>query len=78
MNSGQVDDADDRRADEVSIVVCERGPLLVSGPMSLLDSDGNPIPTHRSTVALCRCGRTSLAPFCDGSHKLRRDKRRDR
>ncbi|WAC58145.1 CDGSH iron-sulfur domain-containing protein [Gordonia sp. SL306] len=54
------------------IVVCDDGPLLVRGPIDLCRSDGSPIPVRRSTVALCRCGRSSITPMCDGSHKLGR------
>ena len=50
------------------------GPLLVRGPVSLTDQDGNEIPLDRGTVALCRCGRSRLRPFCDGTHKLVRFK----
>jgi CDGSH-type Zn-finger protein len=46
------------------------GPYLLRGAFELIDQDGNPIETHRSTIALCRCGRSQLRPFCDGSHKL--------
>jgi CDGSH-type Zn-finger protein len=46
------------------------GPYLLRGAFVLTDQDGAPIPTRRSTVALCRCGRSQLRPFCDGTHKL--------
>lgn len=45
------------------------GPLLVRGDVELSDADGRPIPRRRRTVALCRCGKSGLAPFCDGTHK---------
>lgn len=45
------------------------GPLLVRGPFELVDQDGNPIETKRTTIALCRCGRSKIKPFCDGTHK---------
>ena len=57
---------------EVTITVCPDGPLLVRGPAELLDGDGVVLPRHRTTVALCRCGRSSIAPYCDGTHKKRR------
>ncbi|VXB77611.1 Iron-binding protein [Microbacterium sp. 8M] len=45
------------------------GPLIVRGDVELLSADGTPIPTRRRTVALCRCGLSSIKPFCDGTHK---------
>jgi CDGSH-type Zn-finger protein len=45
------------------------GPLLVRGPFTLVDQDGNEIEVHQKTVALCRCGRSARKPFCDGMHK---------
>ncbi|AWK72704.1 MULTISPECIES: CDGSH iron-sulfur domain-containing protein [Rhodococcus] len=54
---------------DVTITVCPDGPLLVRGSAQLFDTDGNPLPSNRATVALCRCGRTGIAPFCDSSHK---------
>jgi CDGSH-type Zn-finger protein len=46
----------------------ENGPLIVRGPFALADEDGREIEVGRRTVALCRCGRSRLRPFCDGSH----------
>ncbi|WP_431279382.1 CDGSH iron-sulfur domain-containing protein [Leifsonia poae] len=57
-----------------TIVACTDGPLLVRGPVTILDSDGEPIPQNRRTVALCRCGVSTIKPFCDGTHKLIRFK----
>ena len=45
------------------------GPLIVRGDFRLVDQDGQEIDPGRRTVALCRCGRSSLKPFCDGTHK---------
>jgi CDGSH-type Zn-finger protein len=46
------------------------GPLLVRGPFTLTDQDGNEIPFRGQTIALCRCGRSRRKPFCDGTHKV--------
>ncbi|QTE30139.1 CDGSH iron-sulfur domain-containing protein [Pengzhenrongella sicca] len=54
----------------VTIVACPDGPLLVRGDALLVDAAGVPIPRRRATVALCRCGASAIAPFCDGSHKF--------
>ena len=45
------------------------GPLIVRGEFRLEDTDGNEIDPGRKTVALCRCGKSGIKPFCDGTHK---------
>ena len=45
------------------------GPLIVRGDFRLVDQDGNEIDPGRRTVALCRCGKSGIKPFCDGTHK---------
>jgi CDGSH-type Zn-finger protein len=45
------------------------GPLIVRGNFRLTDQDGAEIDPGRDTVALCRCGKSGIKPFCDGSHK---------
>ena len=56
--------------DEAVITPYENGPLIVRGPFTITDQDGNPIDAGRRTIALCRCGRSQIRPFCDGTHKL--------
>jgi CDGSH-type Zn-finger protein len=46
------------------------GPLVVRGPFRMVDQDGREIEVDRKTVALCRCGKSRLRPFCDGTHKV--------
>jgi CDGSH-type Zn-finger protein len=46
------------------------GPLIVRGPFTLRDQDGKDIEVTRETIALCRCGKSRMRPFCDGTHKL--------
>jgi CDGSH-type Zn-finger protein len=46
------------------------GPLLIRGPFRMIDQDGQEIDVDRRTVALCRCGKSRIRPFCDGTHKL--------
>ncbi|MCL2534444.1 MAG: CDGSH iron-sulfur domain-containing protein [Nocardiaceae bacterium] len=70
------DDREACTAQGTSITVCPDGPLLVRGPVTILDEDGRPIIVHRKTFALCRCGCSSRPPFCDGTHKRRRRPRR--
>jgi CDGSH-type Zn-finger protein len=54
----------------VSIVPYRDGPYVVRGDFQLLDQEGAEIPLGRRTVALCRCGRSRMRPFCDGTHRL--------
>jgi CDGSH-type Zn-finger protein len=53
-----------------TIVACADGPLLVRGEVDLVSAAGEPIPRGRKTIALCRCGVSTIKPFCDGTHKL--------
>ena len=45
------------------------GPYLIRGPFVMVDQSGNEIEVKRRVVALCRCGRSQIRPFCDGTHK---------
>ena len=56
--------------DTARITPYEDGPLLVRGPFKIVDQDGAEIEVTRKTVALCRCGRSRMKPFCDGTHKV--------
>ena len=60
--------------EEVTITPYRDGPLLVRGPFRLVDQNGDPIEARRETVALCRCGKSRVRPFCDGTHRLVRFK----
>jgi len=53
----------------IKITPYRDGPYLVRGPFALVDQDGNEIEVKRRVVALCRCGRSQIRPFCDGTHK---------
>jgi CDGSH-type Zn-finger protein len=56
---------------DVKIRIRDNGPLLVEGPVSLLDAAGQAFaldPT-KPAFALCRCGASARKPFCDGAHK---------
>ncbi len=48
----------------------EDGPLLLRGQFTLITQDGRIIAPGRSTVALCRCGKSARKPLCDGTHKV--------
>lgn len=54
--------------DEPSIQVSDNGPLLIRGPIELIDMDGEAWNRDTKNLALCRCGQSGNKPFCDGSH----------
>lgn len=53
-----------------TITPYQDGPLIVRGDFELRTPDGRRIDPGRGTVALCRCGRSAVKPFCDGTHKV--------
>jgi CDGSH-type Zn-finger protein len=57
--------------DEVVIKARENGPYKVTGPVRVIDVDGNEydLSDKGEAVALCRCGGSQTKPFCDGTHK---------
>jgi CDGSH iron-sulfur domain-containing protein 3 len=59
--------------DDVVIKARENGPYKVTGPVTLIDADGNEysLAEYGESVVLCRCGGSSTKPFCDGTHKQR-------
>jgi hypothetical protein len=52
-----------------SITVCSAGPYLVRGAAAVVDGDREFEPA-RPVVGICRCDRSSVKPWCDGTHKL--------
>jgi CDGSH-type Zn-finger protein len=54
-------------SDEVNITPSEDGPYIVSGTVVLTAPDGRVI-EHPDPMVMCRCGRSSNKPFCDGTH----------
>jgi CDGSH-type Zn-finger protein len=49
--------------------ICPGGPMLVRGAGSVTTDDGRIHEVRRPVIALCRCGFSGRAPYCDGSHK---------
>ena len=45
------------------------GPYYVRGDITLRGADGKDISTDDPRMALCRCGATGNAPYCDNSHE---------
>jgi len=54
--------------DKIKIKVNDNGPYVVTGSFEVVDSEGNVFDTKKA-VSLCRCGRSSNKPFCDGTYK---------
>ena len=50
----------------VVIKIRDNGPYVVEGDFILTDANGNEIPIVKR--ALCRCGGSTMKPFCDGTH----------
>ncbi|GAB1360555.1 hypothetical protein MASR1M31_23730 [Porphyromonadaceae bacterium] len=50
----------------VELKVVKNGPLIVKGPVKMVLPDGSVEETKK--VFICRCGKTSNEPYCDGSH----------
>jgi CDGSH-type Zn-finger protein len=55
---------------KAQLVPCPNGPILVRGDFEIVGSAGTSVDRGRRTIALCRCGLSSVKPFCDGSHKI--------
>lgn len=61
-----------RPSENPRIRLYPEGPILVKGPVLLVDEHGTELSTRRTIVAVCRCGRSRMAPLCDGSHQRKR------
>ena len=55
---------------EVVVKVIECGPLRIGGHVRIMFSDGSMVIKQRAFI--CRCGKSSNQPFCDGSKELKR------
>lgn len=54
---------------DVKITVSNNGSLKIEGNVTLVDADGNALPTREGKpFYLCRCGESKNKPFCDGTH----------
>jgi CDGSH iron-sulfur domain-containing protein 3 len=51
--------------------VRDNGPYKVTGPVRVVDAEGNEFAIEEPDrpIVLCRCGRSQTKPFCDSSHK---------
>ena len=54
----------------VEIKVRDNGPYKVTGPIRLIDADGNAFELpDGGSIVLCRCGKSQTKPFCDKAHR---------
>jgi CDGSH-type Zn-finger protein len=53
-----------------TVILCAGGPMLLRGDHVIEDADGVRHATTRPVSAVCRCGKSSMQPWCDGTHKL--------
>ncbi len=63
---------------DVEVELCPDGPMLVRGPVTVVDEDGTVTRSTRPVSALCRCGASRRKPWCDATHKLLPDSTRGR
>jgi CDGSH iron-sulfur domain-containing protein 3 len=57
-------------AEPAVIKVRDNGPYKVTGPVVIVDADGNRFAVDDDRpIALCRCGASRTKPFCDRSHR---------
>jgi CDGSH-type Zn-finger protein len=54
-----------------AVAVTQNGPYWVTGGIPVTMSDGRTLEV-RNRVMLCRCGKSSNKPLCDGSHAVAR------
>lgn len=54
---------------DVKITISRNGSLKVEGDVPLFDADGTALETREGKpYFLCRCGKSTNKPFCDGTH----------
>ena len=55
--------------EQVVIKVRRNGPYKVTGPVTIVDADGNEFDIPEGDgIVLCRCGASTTKPFCDKTH----------
>lgn len=59
--------------DHPDIILCPGGPMLLRGKHVVQGEDGTEYQTTRPVSAVCRCGKSQIKPWCDGTHKFLRN-----
>lgn len=65
LKEKEVIEQNENEATKIQII--HNGPAIVSGNFNITDTNGNKL-SKADKVALCRCGKSSSEPFCDGTH----------
>jgi Iron-binding zinc finger CDGSH type len=55
--------------EDVDLEPCGDGPVLARHASVVIDSAGIEHAVTRPVVALCTCGKSQRAPWCDSTHK---------
>ena len=57
--------------ERVEIRVRDDGPYKVTGPVRIVDAEGNELlpDDPDRPIVLCRCGQSHRKPFCDAAHR---------
>ncbi|MBE0676945.1 MAG: CDGSH iron-sulfur domain-containing protein [Bacteroidales bacterium] len=59
---------DRKKHSETVIEVIDNGPLKITGKISFSDQKRG-VKSDVEEIYLCRCGKSSTKPYCDGTHK---------
>jgi len=55
---------------KTKVTINSNGSVKLEGDFEIVDATGGTYGLQgRTVISLCRCGRSSNKPFCDGSHK---------
>jgi uncharacterized Fe-S cluster protein YjdI/CDGSH-type Zn-finger protein len=55
--------------DIAEVQASPHGPLVVRGPVTIVDDASGTTVVEDVRVVLCRCGQSANKPFCDGAHR---------
>ncbi len=65
--SNSINEKKESKESTTNIQIIKNGPALVSGDFEIKDINGTKL-AKANSIALCRCGKSSTLPFCDGTH----------
>ena len=58
----------------IEVIIMEGGPAVIKAD-AIIIKDREKINPHFSPIAICRCGKSKNQPYCDGSHKIKEEKK---